>query len=94
MVFEQLGKPRDYVDADEFGKIHGPAEACLIDRLQALWPHGFNIATITGMSDVIATARGIELHSKRTPNLRTQHQILAQPSHHHFGSLQQPPSCH
>ena len=46
MAFEQLGEPRD-VDADEFGEIHGPAEAYLIDRLQALWPHGFNIATST-----------------------------------------------
>ena len=43
MAFQQLGKPEDYVDAKEFNQIHAPAEGSVLDRLQALHPHGFNI---------------------------------------------------
>ena len=48
MAFEQLGKPRDYRDADEFNEIHAPAEGLVIDRVQALWPHGFNVRNTPG----------------------------------------------
>ena len=54
MAFEQLGEPRDYRDASEFNEVHAPAEGSVIDRLQALWPHGFNVRNTPGMDDRIA----------------------------------------
>ena len=54
MAFEQLGEPRDYRDAKEFNEFHAPAEGSVIDRLQALWPHGFHVRNTPGMDNRVA----------------------------------------
>ena len=54
MAFEQLGEPRDYRDAAEFDEVHASAEGSVIDRLQALWPHGFNVRNTPDMDSRIA----------------------------------------
>lgn len=43
MAFQHLGEPGDHDEPKEFNQIHAPAEGCVIDRLQALHPHMFNI---------------------------------------------------